>query len=169
MVKHVRAVPASAPPGRRRMRKAAVATSVSVVGALLAIAGPTFATPAGAAPISPAPAPSNLAPGNPGTGATTNSAVTVPAGVCRATVQARGGNGQYAGTTGGGGDGAILTATYDVLPGQNVTANRYSGAPSQTAGDNDGGAGGDAIEVLIAGTRRVFAGGGGGGDRKSVV
>ena len=113
MVKHVRAVPASAPPGRRRMRKAAVATSVSVVGALLAIAGPTFATPAGAAPISNPTLTPFAAP----------ASITVPNGVCRvSTVVTSGfGGADTLSTHVLGGDGATISATYRVRPGKSLT------------------------------------------------
>ncbi|MFZ1636443.1 MAG: hypothetical protein WAT56_01610, partial [Candidatus Microthrix parvicella] len=68
--------------------------------------------------------------------------------------------------TGRGGDGAIITATYRVTPGAAVEARRHPGGPAQTAG-NAGGAGGDAIEVRIGGSSKVFAGGGGGGANNS--
>ena len=84
--------------------------------------------------------------------------------MCRATVEARGGNGAASADrdTGRGGDGAIITATYRVTPGAAVEVRRHPGGPAQTAG-NDGGAGGDAIEVRFGGLTATFAGGGGGG------
>ena len=156
MVKHVRAVPASAPPGRRRMRKAAVATSVSVVGALLAIAGPTFATPAGAAPISNPTLTPFAAP----------ASITVPNGVCRvSTVVTSGfGGADTLSTHVLGGDGATISATYRVRPGESLTfgtADGGSGGSAKGAGQNGAG-GGQSGVVRVNGAALVIAGGGGG-------
>jgi hypothetical protein len=156
MVKHVRAVPASAPPGRSRMRRTAVATSVSVVGALLAIAGPTFATPAGAAPISNPTLTPFAAP----------ASITVPNGVCRvSTVVTSGfGGADTLSTHVLGGDGATISATYRVRPGESLTfgtADGGSGGSAKGAGQNGAG-GGQSGVVRVNGAALVIAGGGGG-------
>jgi hypothetical protein len=107
------------------MRRTAVATSVSVVGALLAIAGPTFATPAGAAPISNPTLTPFAAP----------ASITVPNGVCRvSTVVTSGfGGADTLSTHVLGGDGATISVTYRVRPGESLTF-----------GIADGGSGGSA-------------------------
>ena len=149
------------------MRRSLIATGL--VGGM-AVAGMSFgplAGTAGAAAITGIPTSSDYSPVNP-VGSFTSRSGTVPIGVCRATVEARGGNGAASADrdTGRGGDGAIITATYRVTPGAAVEARRHPGGPAQTAG-NAGGAGGDAIEVRIGGSSKVFAGGGGGGANNS--
>ena len=151
-------------------RIAPLAGTLALVGSSLAMFG-SGTLLAGAAPISPVTATSSPSPSNPATSATTTSDVVVPNGVCRGSIQARGGNGEWGNEgggrdTGGGGDGAIITAAYDMTPGQTVNVRRHAGGPVQDNGNN-GGQGGDAIEVRVNGTMRVFAGGGGGGGNNS--
>lgn len=140
-------------------RIAPLAGTLALVGSSLAMFG-SGTLLAGAAPISPVTATSSPSPSNPATSATTTSDVVVPNGVCRGSIQARGGNGEWGNEgggrdTGGGGDGAIITAAYDMTPGQTVNVRRHAGGPVQDNGNN-GGQGGDAIEVRVNGTMRVL-------------
>ncbi len=114
---------------------------------------------------------------------------TVPDGTCFATVSATGGGGASssaaAGTSGVGGAGATIGATFRVVPGQSYGGTVGAGAPAPTsgsgatapggAGDGNGGAGGTIVNdhrgggggggssVSFAGTKVLVAGGGGGG------
>ena len=103
------------------------AVGVFVSGFL--VFGSLAATQVSAAPVGdPSPDPNTTLPGNPGAGATASSTYAVPAGVCRARLSATGGNGNStAGDQGRGGNGANVTATYAVIPGQTIGVRRHAG------------------------------------------
>lgn len=141
--------------------------------------------------LSSAPALADPAPNATSFSQTTAGAIstTVPDGICSAVTTTRGGAGASSGvaaTNGGlGGAGAVINATFKVLPGQAVTGTVASGgqlgdasltAPNNGTGNANGGSGGTATGTLhrggggggssalsVAGIKLVEAGGGGGG------
>ncbi|MFM9864717.1 MAG: SdrD B-like domain-containing protein [Micropepsaceae bacterium] len=109
-------------------------------------------------------------------------AATVPDGSCAMAVSATGGSGGSSGTTalvgGRGAGGAIIGATFRVLPGQSVTGAVGGGGVSGGAGgtgaaaggaggtivsNHRGGGGGGSSSISVAGQKLIEAGGGGGG------
>ncbi len=167
-----------------RPLSAAVSVSVSVPVALsvavaLALGGTGLAVLA-AAPAVADPAPTSaafvVAPAGPD--GTTYSTV-VPGGVCAVRATLRGGAGGNAiAAAGANGPGAVVNATYKVVPGQAVsgvlggggmgttsgigTGGTNGGGPSGDANIHWGGGGGGWSNLTIGGNELIVAGGGGG-------
>ena len=97
---------------------------------------------------------------------TSNATGTVPNGACYGTIVASGapawgGSGGTFGELGQNGDGAVITASFPVIPGTSYNITTAAGGAGANR-DGTGGTGGDAVGVSIDGTVLVVAGGGGG-------
>lgn len=163
-------------------RKARRAPARAVLLALVPAAGAVALAAGGAAPaLAAGPAPScsagtcTVSFTTPGAG----QSFTVPSGVSALSVTLYGGTGgstSFAGPAVAGGDGALVTATLTVTPGEALGVD-VGGAGTSTTGTTgqsvpggangggngfDSGGGGGATDITTAGTSLLVAGGGGG-------